>query len=168
MPTGTYSVRIEGLEETLARLREYPQIVVRVMNSTMRRVVIRLADNIGSHTPVYMNRLKTAILASPKVEVMGGDIRGVVDASDVPYAMDMEVGPPAGEWPDMAALRRWCHLVLNDASLAGAVAQALYEGRSRVQRRPYAMFARGWDDTAPWAEGEFERALVRIVEELAR
>jgi hypothetical protein len=162
-----YSVRTENLDEVAEALARYPEIASEEIQTTMMTVVIGVANRVGEHTPVFMNRLKPAILASPKVEIVGGEARGIVDAGGVPYALDMEIGPPAGRWPNMGALRRWAHLVLGDESAAGAVARRLFEGTSRVQRRPYAMFARGWVDAKGWVSRQFEVMLKRIVERMA-
>ncbi len=172
MPGGTYEVEGgEELEALIERLRRYPEIVVGEVEPTFSRIVIRLADAIGRHTPVYRNRLKTAILSSPRVEVqpgpVGSEVVGFVSAMDIPYAMDMEVGPPAGIEPDMGELRTWAGRVLGDEDAAGDVAVALYEGRARVQRKPYAMFARGWKETIGFAGGQFRGMLGRIVDKLA-
>lgn len=167
MATAEYTIHVEGLDELRERLRRYPEIERAVMVPRMKRVVIKLGDNIASYTPVYMGRLQHAVQSSPRVESIGGEVRGSVDAGDVAYAYDMEVGPPAGRWPNMENLRRWCHLVLGDEGAAVAVARALFEGRSRVQRRPYAMFARGWRDTQEWARGEFVKGRDEIVRRLA-
>lgn len=173
MSEASYTVTVEGLEELEARLERYPEIAKAVLVPTMTRVVTRTADNIalpvnaGGPMPVYRGRLQFAVKSSPKVESLGGEIKGAVDSGDVPYAYDMEVGPPAGQQPDILLLRRWCHLVLGDAGAAVAVAKALFEGRSRVQRRPYAMFARGWVATVEWARGEFVKARNEIVRRLA-
>jgi len=168
MPTGTYE--IEGgkeLEALVARLRRYPEIVAGEVVPTFSRIVIRLADAIGRFTPVYRNRLKTAILGSPRVERVGSEVVGLVSAMDIPYAMDMEVGPPAGMEPDMGELRKWSARVLGDEEKAVDVAVALFEGRARVQKRPYAMFARGWKETAGYARSQFRGMLGRIVGKLA-
>lgn len=167
MSEASYTVRIEGLEELQERLRRFPEISREELGTAMQRVVITLANNIAGHTPVYMNRLKPAILGSPKVEMIGAGVRGTVDSGDIPYALGLEIGP-AARWPeDMEALRRWCKLVLGDEGLALAVASALAEGRSQVQKRPYAMFARGWVETVEYAREQFVGARDRMVERLA-
>ena len=51
--------------------------------------------------------------------------------------------------------------------MAGKVALALFEGRSRVQREPYGMFARGWKATIGYAREQLRGMLRRIVERLA-
>jgi hypothetical protein len=132
----------------------------------MRRVTRRLADNIGMHTPVYLDRLRPEILRSPKVRTMAGDVRGVVDSGDIPYALAMELGPPA-RWPKMDRLREWCRIKLGDASAAFAVGRALAEGRSRSQRNPPAMFARGLMKTRGFIRSEFLRLRNRLVKRLA-
>jgi len=164
MSEAGYTVKIEGLEELNERLGQYQEIAQAVLIPTMKHIVIQAGGNIKAFTPVYQARLINAI--GGRVEAIGGDITGFVEAN-VPYAMDMEVGPSAGIWPDMDALKRWAHLVLGDAGAAFAVARALYEGRSRVQIRPYAMFARGWLKTKDWAAAEFRRARDEIVRRLA-
>jgi len=168
MPQGTYEV--EGGEEVAAlaaRLRRYPEIVVEEVAPTFRRIVIRLADAIAQQTPVYRARLKTAIQGSPRVEVQGNEVIGMVSAMDIPYALDMEIGPPSGVEPDMEELRKWAGRVLGDEERAGDVAVALYEGRSAVQQRPYGMFAKGWQATIGFARVELRGMVKRILARLA-
>jgi hypothetical protein len=163
--TAEYTVDVEGGDDLRNRLRRYPQIAQAVLVPAMKRSVIHTSGNVKDFTPVYMSRLVNAI--GERVESIGGEIKGVVHAGDVKYAVDMEVGPPAGRWPNMEALRRWAHLVLGDADAAPAIARALFEGRSRVQRRPYAMFAKGWKAAKGWVSREFRRARDEIVRRLA-
>lgn len=165
MSVAEYTVRVVGLEELRERLRRYPEIAQAVMIPTMKRAVIHTAGNVKRFTPVYQARLISAI--GGRVEAMGGNVEGFVQASGVEYAIDMEVGPPAGRWPNMENLRRWAHLVLGNVEAAGAVAKALFEGRSRVQIRPYAMFAKGWLKSKGWVRNEFKRARDEIVRRLA-
>lgn len=165
MTVAEYSVEVEGLEELQEQLERYPQIAQAVLVPTMKRVVIRGAGNVKGFTPVYQSRLVNAI--GGKVQAIGGHVQGIISASGIAYAVDMEIGPPAGVWPDMTALRRWAHLVLRDEEAAPAVARALFEGRSRVQLRPYAMFARGWLKTKSWASEQFRKARDDIVRRLA-
>lgn len=168
MPQVTYTVEAEGLDEMTERLRRYPEIERQVVVPMMKRVVIGVADNIGRFTPVYQNRLKPAVKSSPKVRRIGDEVVGSVDAGNLPYAPDIEAGPPAGQWPDMLALYRWCELVLGDGELAGAIAVALYEGRSRIQRmQGYRMFASGWAVSYRWVVAQFRAARDEIVRRLA-
>lgn len=168
MPQVIYTVETEGLDEMTQRLRRYPEIERQVIVPTMKRVVIGVADTITRNTPVYQNRLQPAIKSSPQVKRIGGEVAGTVDAGNVPYAGDIEAGPPAGRWPDTFELRRWCELVLGDAGLTGAIALALYEGRSRIQRmRGYRMFATGWGVSYRWVVDQFRAARDEIVRRLA-
>lgn len=168
MTTASYEIRAgPELDALIKRLERYPQIVEGEVVLSFRRIVIKLADNVGRFTPVYRARLKTAILSSPRVRAFGGVVEGTVDDGQVGYGQAMEFGPPAGEWPDMAELGKWAERTLGDAALAQPVARALYEGRSRSQVQPYAMFARGWRETIGWAGDELRGMLGRVVERLA-
>ena len=157
-----YTVELEGIEEIDAYLARFPQIVQEETGDAMRRAVFVVRANVQRETPRYQGRLVSSI--GGRVEsVFGGRVEGVV-YSDLEYAVPVELGRQPGSFPPLEPIRRWCHLVLGDESLAFVVARKI----ATVGTRPRAMFAKGWLASKAMVSSLFQQALARIVARIRR
>ena len=104
---------------------------------------------------------------------MGGvaEMRGIVE-SDVDYALDVEIGLPAGTWiDDIESLKRWAHLVLGDENAAYAVRASIFARGTKIHphgSRGYYMFARGWLQARPFVSKRFSMVPGEITARIGR
>ena len=173
--TATYTVDVTEVDDFAKVLQRYPEIARTVFQDALAESVILVVSYIQPLTPVNTGFLRGSITGN--VEVLGGgvgglaDMRGIVE-SDVDYALDVEIGLPAGTWiDDIESLKRWAHLVLGNENAAYAVRASIFARGTRIHphgSRGYYMFARGWFGAKPFVSKRFVDALAEITAKVGR
>jgi len=165
-----YQVDIKGLEEQLAKLKQYTPIAERHLGRAMDQSVIEVASAVKPLAPVGVaGRLRNSIGSEVKrqgplsiVGTVGSTLRDEI------YPEVVEFGRKPGAMPPPAALERWVHLKLgipNDE--APGVAFQIARAIGRRGTRGAFMFRDGWKASKKRVVEYFDRALIQIAEDLS-
>jgi len=163
-----YEIRIEGMEQQLSKLAQYPQISERHLTAAMQKSVITVESAIKLEWPVGVTgRSRNAIASEVKREGLLS-IVGKVGSTleDEVYPKVIEFGrkagaamPPYGEGSPLA---RWVHIVMGDAVSVFVVARAI-AAKGIKSKKP---FKKGWDKSQAKVLDFFAQALANIAKDL--
>jgi hypothetical protein len=159
-----YEIEIRGLDEQLRKLKQADVIIDRRLTEAMTRTVLTVESAVKPLVPVFRGRLRGSIGSQVKRDGPGSIIGTVGSSLQEAYPAVMEFGRrPGAAAPPSAALSRWAHLVLGDASLAFVVARAI---NSKVIKGRFFM-KRGYERVKGQIVGFFQDALDHIAKDLS-
>lgn len=162
---GTYTIDFQEAERMSQLLAKYPAIAGDELAQAMNESVSRVTKAVQRFTPLYSTKLRQSIVGRVETSILGAQapsITGTI-ATDLVYALPVEVGRRPGSLPPREPLIRWAAVVLGDGDAGDAVRWAIFKRGTKGK----FMFARGWRDTRGWVSERFKRALGQIVKRLA-
>lgn len=164
-----FELDMKGLDEQLAKFKDFRRIAGLRLRGAMDKSVTTIASNVRPLVPVGVSgRLRNSIASNVTNEgnlsfvgKVGSTLTGEV------YPEVMEFGRRPGSMPPPQALERWVHLKLqipNDEAVGVAVRIA-----RKIKARGITgkfFMKRGWEASEPKVVAHFERALHAIAEDL--
>ena len=171
----SYQIEVEGFDELKKQLRKYPEIAKKFFDPAMESSMLTVQGNVVPNVPVGVSGALRQSYAKPTaidISGVGANIVGKFGSTittPYPYGDVMEFGRSAGKMPPPSALERWVHLVLK-VPTKDAPGVAFLVARAIGKRGIKGLFfmKKGLEKSERIISGLFEKALTKIVEEIAK